>query len=294
MKWRVVLTLTLLVALAVPVAAQAVPSKKVARLERTVRALRKQVALSKAQLAAIRAQLAAAQRDARAARQRAVELSDTLTQVNAALSASQSEVSSLQADLAAIPEPLSEGVSVVQREVAWSGAQPFSRAEMTALAAVDYTVGHVSAGVYWYQSDRGLTLPDWEPDVILRQESGICGQSAAVFVGIMQRLGYQVRSVQFFYNNPDGTPGQHIAVEVYYDSGWHFFDPTYATYWSDASDNVLPISDIRAGVGAMHKDVMTFTNIVGDADSGVANNDIWFETDPATQVVVGAVSWYRY
>ena len=295
MKWRVVLTLTLLVALAVPVATQAAPSKKVARLERTVRALRTQVAVSKAQLAAIRSQLAAAQRDARAARQRAVELSDTLTQVNAALSASRSEVSFLQADLAAIPEPLSEAVSVVRREVAWSGAQPFSGAEMTALAAVDYTVGHVSAGVYWYQSDRGLTLPDWEPDVILRQESGICGQSAAVFVGIMQRLGYQVRSVQFFYNNPDGTPGQHIAVEVYYDSGWHFFDPTYAAYWSDASSgNVLPISDIRAGAGAMHKDVMTFTNIVGDADSGVANNDIWFETDPATQVVLGAVSWYRY
>jgi hypothetical protein len=240
-------------------------------------------------------QLAAARKNALAARQQAVELRDTLTQVSAALSASQSEVSSLQAELAAIPEPLSEAVSVVQREVAWSGAQPYPNGEMTALAAVDYTVGHVSVGVYWYQHDRGLTLPDWEPGVILRQESGICGQSAAVFVRIMQRLGYPVRSIQFFYNNPDGSAGQHIAVEVYYDGGWHFFDPTYAAYWSDTSGNVLPISDIRAGAGTMHKDVMTFTNIVGDADSGVASqNDIWFETDPTTQVVVGAVSWYPY
>jgi hypothetical protein len=286
-KAKVVLMLGLVVALVAPVGAQA-ESKKVIRLARTVQALRKQVA-------ATEKQLAVARKKARAARQRSVEVRDTLTQVNAALSASQSEVSSLQAELAAIPEPLSAAVSVVQREVAWSGPQPYSVGEMTALAAMDYTVGHVSAGVYGYQEQHGLTLPDWEPDLILRQEAGICGQSAAVFVGIMQRLGYQVRSVQFYFTNPDGSADTHVAVEVYYDGGWHFFDPTYAAYWSDTSGNVLPISDIRAGAGTMHKDVMAFTNIVGDADSGVASqNDIWFETDPPTQVVIGAVSWYLY
>jgi transglutaminase superfamily protein len=288
MKAKGVLMLGVVAALVAPMGAQA-ETKKVVRLARTVQALRKQVATTEKQLAAAR-------KKALAARRRAVQLTDTLTQVNAALSASQSEVSSLQAELAAIPEPLSEAVSVVQREVAWSGPQPYSVGEMTALAAVDYTVGHVSAGVYGYQEEQGLTLPDWEPDVILRQGAGICGQSAAVFVGIMQRLGYQVRSVQFYFTNPDGSADTHVAVEVYYDGGWHFFDPTYAAYWSsDTSGNVLPISDIRAGAGTMHKDAMTFTNIVGDADSSVASqNDIWFETDPTTQVVVGAISWYPY
>ena len=35
------------------------------------------------------------------------------------------------------------------------------------------------------------------------------------------------------------TPDGHVAVEVQYDGGWHFFDPTYGQFWTDSSGKVL-------------------------------------------------------
>jgi hypothetical protein len=57
------------------------------------------------------------------------------------------------------------------------------------------------------------------------------------------RFGYDVRSVQFYYG-PDGS-WNHIADEISYDGGWHYFDPTFGVYY-ESGGNVLAIADARA------------------------------------------------
>jgi len=149
---------------------------------------------------------------------------------------------------------------------------------------MDYVVGHVSVTEYGYRLIFGGAVPPVDPDAALRAQAGICSHSAATFVAIVRQLGLSVRHVFFNYTYPNGAADGHDAVEVFYDSGWHYFDPTYGELWTDASGNVLPISQIRAGAGTLQKDVASFTNIFQDA---VFGNDTWFVTDAATTVGLG-------
>lgn len=192
-----------------------------------------------------------------------------------------------RAQLAAGPAPLVVATEQVRREVAWaqrSVAVP--RAQLIAQAAMDYTVGHVSTGAFGYLELVKGSLPGYRPNRILAAQAGICGQAAWVFAALVRHFGLQVRSVTFSYDDPDGAPDGHTAVEVAYGGSWHYFDPTYGQFWTDASGNVLSILQVRDGLGTAVKDLAGFTNVVEDAWLA---NDTWFETASATEVQTGTL-----
>jgi transglutaminase-like putative cysteine protease len=144
--------------------------------------------------------------------------------------------------------------------------------------------GDQCVGAYGYLEAHQLPLPVATPNGVLGVQAGICGDAVIAFAAIMQQLGYQVRSVQFYFDKP--VPDNHIGVEVFYAGGWHYFDPTFGAYWSDSSSAVLSIDAIRAGEGVEHKDSTGFTNVI--EDPWFDGDATGFITDPDTTVVVGA------
>lgn len=208
------------------------------------------------------------------------------------ISQAQGQAAALQAKLDAIPTPLAVAVEQVRREVSWAdGGAATPSGQLVAEAAMDYVVGHVSLAAYGYLEDHGLTAPGWptsDVNYTLSVQAGYCGHAAEAFKAIVEHFGYQVIGVWFTYNDPGGTPDGHTAAEVYYQGGWHFFDPTFGQFWTDSSGNVLPIDAVRAGQGTRQKDVASFFNLVDTTlYSWPAGDDTWFETDPATTVAVG-------
>lgn len=113
---------------------------------------------------------------------------------------------------------------------------PWPRERVLAYAALEYTVGHVSAPQY------GVNHPldtdpsdDADPDEILAEEAGICGHAGIVMQAILGKISVQTRHVEIYY----GTNGGHVAVEVAWLGMWHYFDPTWGTLYVTAGDSVL-------------------------------------------------------
>ena len=192
------------------------------------------------------------------------------------------------------PTPLALAVRQVRHEVQWaqgSTTEPLS-GQLAAEAAMDYVVGHVSTGAYGYlelvfdEAPGGPKLPSYYESVntILASQTGICVHAERTFAAIVTALGFQVRDVGFDYVELNGEPGSHSAAEVFYDGGWHFFDPTFGRFWTDAAGNVLSITDVRAAGGIEHRDNASFTNVIEDV-AAPAGGDTWFETDPRTTLV---------
>ena len=247
---------------------------KLASSGRRVHALQAEVSQQQGTLAQTAASL----------KQTQTQLAQTQTQ----LAGSQALAASLQARLNAIPTPLAVAEEQVRREVAYEerNGLPYSEGRLVAQAAMDYVVGHVSAAAYGYLTVAGLPLPLANPQSVLAAQAGICGHAALTFAAIVKHFGYQVRSVQFYYDDPPpySTPDSHIADEVFYDGSWHFFDPTFGVVWTDqATDGVVSITDARAGLGTESKDAASFTNLAEDYFYG---DGTAFETDPATTVVL--------
>jgi Transglutaminase-like superfamily len=184
------------------------------------------------------------------------------------------------------PSPLAAAVAQVKNEVTWAhGGSSDSVGELTSLAALDYVISHVSVAEYGYLELEGLPLPAHTPDAVLDTQAGICGETSLVFAVILQHLGYQTRRVAFYWTDPQYGPDAHTAVEVFYDGGWHYFDPTFDQYWTDSNANVMSISDVRANGGIRHKSDIAFTNEI--EDPWYRGDDTSFQTDPATNVVLG-------
>jgi Transglutaminase-like superfamily len=284
MRIRVIIAAILAVLAAVPVAAGAKPhhpnyKARSARLERVVHLLQRKVYTVSAQRDAANAKLAvdAAQ---------IASLQSTVVQLTQQRDAARTQVATLQAQLASIPTPLTVAIQQVQHEVTWAkGGSRYSVDELTALSALNYVVGHVSVGEYGYLEIEGLPLPAHTPNAVLGAQAGICGETSLAFAAIMQHLGYQARRITFYWTLANGTPDGHTAVEVYYGGSWHYFDPTFGQYWTDANGNIMSITDARNGGGTRHKDDVAFTNLI--EDPWFAGDDTSFETDPSTTVVVG-------
>lgn len=191
--------------------------------------------------------------------------------------------------------PFSVALRQVRREVEWAQASMVAPlgGQLVAEAAMDYVVGHVSTGAYGYlellfgEPAGGADLPSYYEGVnrILASQTGICLQAERTFSAIVRAFGFRVHDVGFNFVEPNGLPDSHSAAEVYYDGGWHFFDPTYGQFWTDSAGQVLPIESVRAGAGIEHRDAASFTNLVEDLQSPVGG-DTWFETDPQTTVVI--------
>jgi transglutaminase superfamily protein len=269
-------------------------AKQVAQLSKANRRLRTQLRNmtilrddAKTALATANGQIATLQSQNASLQAQNAALQAQVASLTKARDAALTQVAALQARIAAIPEPLAVAVEQVRREVAYAerydGGVPYAHGRLVAQAAMDYVVEHVSPTAYGYLEIFGGQLPGSSPDAALGAQAGICGDAALVFAAIVKRLGLPARSVQFYYDDPGSVPDSHIAVEVSYDGSWHYFDPTYAVFWTDTTGDVLSIADVRAGSGTQQKDELTFTNLVENTFYG---DDTWFMTDPATVVEI--------
>jgi hypothetical protein len=193
-----------------------------------------------------------------------------------------------------IPTPLGVAVAQVRHEAQWAQGREAARpsGQLIAEAAMDYVAGHVSAGAYGYlelvhrEPPGGPHLPPYRENVntVLAIQTGICVHAERSFAAIVEHFGFRVRDVGFDFVDPTGAPDSHSAAEVFYDRGWHFFDPTYGQFWTDPAGNVLSIDEVRAGQGVEHRDDASFTNVIEDRGAP-GGKDTWFETDPATAVI---------
>ncbi len=157
---------------------------------------------------------------------------------------------------------------------------------------MNYVATHVSSTAYAYVIPPGLPLPVRRThhhlysnaNAILGAQAGECGYHVIAFRAIMRRLGYTTRDVSFNYQDPwTGKRSGHSSAEVYYNGGWHFFDPTYDVYWTDpTSGKVLSIAEERTSAGVEHRDGILALNLFEDPFYG--GNDIAFETDRATEI----------
>jgi transglutaminase superfamily protein len=272
---------------------------QVARLNREVETLRHRLRSMTAARAQVKAALASAQGQLSSLQGEAASLQGTVAQRTSERDAARSQAASLQAQIAAIPTPVVAAEQEISREIWEAEREAPSRpvGEIVSLAVTNYVAENVSFLTRGYFIAHGWPVSGEDTpantNVILDTHVGECGQHAIAFATLMRHFGYPVRSVQFWYDDPPGSPNGHIADEVYYDGSWHYFDSSLDLYWTDTPDgNVLSISNMRANGGVQHMGVLLFDTMLDYDDPGAIahSNDItWFETDPTTNVVLGAV-----
>ena len=101
---------------------------------------------------------------------------------------------------------------------------------LKALATMNYVVGHVSAPNYAYLRDSvGVSH---EVEDVLKNEAGICRSAQDAFMAIAEGLGLQMRNMYIWYSKSDKKErAGHATVEVFYKGKWHWFDPTWGTFY---------------------------------------------------------------
>jgi transglutaminase superfamily protein len=116
------------------------------------------------------------------------------------------------------------------------------RGELIALAALSYTVGHVSAPAYGYLHliERSQSLPA-DAETSLRAGAGICGNAVNVFGSIVEALGLEVRRIGIYFCTPLAPGNGHSTAEVSYGEGWHWFDPTWGLFFREPGGRVLSL-----------------------------------------------------
>lgn len=258
------------------------PSGREAKLEQRVDRLEKRTRQLNRRVRHYRTRAVAAE-NALAAR--TVER-DTLSQQ---VATTTSERDAARSQLAAIPTAFDRAVEQIRGEVEYAnlvitnqGRTTVPRGQLIAHAAMQYVVGHVSAPAYGYRNVFGGELPQFTAASVLETQAGICGHAALTFAAIVKQFGLPVRSVQLWYPNGDG----HIAAEVYYDGGWHYFDPTFGAYYRDGKE-ILSIDAARTrpdGKSLLEHDTTLFwyrtASIAGVEYLGA-------ETDQTTRVEYG-------
>lgn len=130
----------------------------------------------------------------------------------------------------------------------------------------------------------GGSMPEGSGEAALAAGAGLCGHNALAFAAIMRRFGYELRSVQFWWQIPFGERN-HVACEVLYDDDWHYFDPNWAAFWEEKGE-ALPIATIREGAGTVRRDETLLWHLLSDW------GDFGFVSDPETRVVIDGSPLY--
>jgi hypothetical protein len=139
-------------------------------------------------------------------------------------------------------DPVTDAAVHILREVAYlehrvADTTLLAREYLLAVSAMNYVVGRVTAPAYGYRRDISReALPEGgPPDVIARRalsmQAGICGHAAHTMMAILSRVGVRSRQVQMYYSTPRARQNGHVAVEVYYDDGWRYLDPTWGSMY---------------------------------------------------------------
>lgn len=86
---------------------------------------------------------------------------------------------------------------------------------------------------YYHQLEK----MDYTPYFFSVSSSGFCNSAAANFVYLAQHYGFPARVVKL-----EG----HVVAEIFYENGWHMFDPSYARYILNDYGSVASILEVNA------------------------------------------------
>jgi hypothetical protein len=94
----------------------------------------------------------------------------------------------------------------------------------------------------------------WDPGSprrIIEQGSQYCGHLATAMAAI-SAVAYRTRLV----NLSDGAspPNTHVVVEVFYEGGWHLYDPTFGVSFVGKDGSVASYKDLRLDTGAIARE----------------------------------------
>jgi hypothetical protein len=135
--------------------------------------------------------------------------------------------------------PIARGVEHVQQEVAGVerlGGAPVPVEQVAAQSALTYVQSRLSPAIYAaVGGSDDLTTA-------FRLQAGLCGDIVEAFMEIMQRAGYRVLPVQFFWA-ADGARDNHVAAQVWWGGGWHYVDPTWGVLF-ERQGRVLDIHEV--------------------------------------------------
>jgi hypothetical protein len=98
-----------------------------------------------------------------------------------------------------------------------------------------------------------LTVPGYNaiviPDDILKHPFAACSQQSIVMMEVLKAKGFNTRKISF----KGKKAGGHFCFEVFYNQGWHFFDPNM-----EPDNSVLNKYD-RPGIAFLseHPDILT-------------------------------------
>ena len=87
--------------------------------------------------------------------------------------------------------------------------------------------------------------PGGDVDLCLDLGYGLCGNHVAIFIELLGVLGIERRPVQFYYI-VDDFRYSHIAVEVFLDGHWRFFDPHYGRFWVNIEGDHFDLATYEA------------------------------------------------
>jgi transglutaminase-like putative cysteine protease len=96
----------------------------------------------------------------------------------------------------------------------------------------------------------------WElgsPRRVLERGSEYCGHLSIAMQTLLEIGGYRARAIHMSDGrNPLGT---HAVVEVFYDGGWHLFDPTFGLKFRNKDGTVASYRDIRLNTSLISEDL---------------------------------------
>jgi hypothetical protein len=78
---------------------------------------------------------------------------------------------------------------------------------------------------------------------VLERGSRFCGDLAGAMATVLAAANFKTRQIDM--TGGGESPGTHVVVEVYYDGGWHLFDPTYDAVYRRRDGQVASYQDLR-------------------------------------------------
>ena len=91
------------------------------------------------------------------------------------------------------------------------------------------------------------------PRRVLEHGSQFCGHLTSAMRTLLAVGGYRARAVNII--NDADPPGTHAIVEVFYEGGWHLYDPTYGVKFLRKDGEVASYRDVRLDPSLISEDL---------------------------------------
>ncbi|MFL5926228.1 MAG: transglutaminase domain-containing protein [Gaiellaceae bacterium] len=184
------------------------------------------------------------------------------------------------ADTRAAVTQIRREIDYIEATVLRTAGRAYPRGYLEALATMSYVVGHVSAPAYGYMASRDEPLPGFlGPPLVestLSKGAGVCGHASQTMLALLAHLGVRGRLSLIYFSTPTAAQNSHAAVEVFYNSRWHLFDPTWGRFyrrpkskpWQILSAHaVLAMSPEERAVSAVYHQTLLWTQVVSQSRS---------------------------